>query len=67
MTTPETARTEGGTRARVLEVVTRSGPVTAVIIDQHLYFVMNAPLGLTGGLCLCRDFLSGGDWQTFNA
>ncbi|HOZ60083.1 MAG TPA: carbon starvation CstA family protein [Nakamurella multipartita] len=23
--------------------------VTAVIIDQHLYFVMNAPLGLTGG------------------
>ena len=23
--------------------------VTAVILDQHLYFVMNAPLGLTGG------------------
>ena len=23
--------------------------VTAVIVDQHLYFAMNAPLGLTGG------------------
>ncbi|WP_106818598.1 helix-turn-helix transcriptional regulator [Janibacter massiliensis] len=36
MTTPETARTEGGTRARVLEVVTRSGPVTAVGVAEEL-------------------------------
>ena len=23
--------------------------ITAVIVDQHLYFAMNAPVGLTGG------------------